>query len=186
MIEIISNGSKWVGQSPDSIDRLLQVLGESPLAPGLAPFIYDQGNGHFRFFGSFANIAHVFQIYTDDPQTIERLTAAIRTNQEREDYRQAFDSYRPRVHKYGDGGGDSWREFIEAMHSGQPAEIDQELFDYFLDVLPPVYMGRTVKLATGETVRASFGFAEGAEIITAFYRLGGRLYCCQTTERAKG
>lgn len=35
-----------------------------------------------RFWGNFANISHAFQVDTDEPETIERLTAAIRANQQ--------------------------------------------------------------------------------------------------------
>ena len=72
--------------------------------------------------------------------------------------------------------------FLEAMHSGQPFEMDEESWYYWLEVLPPVYMGRTVKLPSGEKVRASFGFAEGEEHITAFWKQGGKFMGCQTNQ----
>lgn len=74
----------------------------------------------------------------------------------------------------------AWREFIEVMHSGQPFECDEEMFFYWLEVLPPVLWGGNVTLPNGQRVRASFGFAEGAEPITAFWKDKGRYFGCRT------
>lgn len=71
-----------------------------------------------------------------------------------------------------------WAEFIEAMNSGQPVEIGPRMFDYWLNVLPPVHMGRTITLPSGARVFASFGFCEGADDVTHFYTIDGRHYCC--------
>lgn len=59
--------------------------------------------------------------------------------------------------------------FLRALDSYKPFEIDEETFDYFLEVLPPVYMNKNVKLPDGTSVVADFGFAEGSEEVTAFY-----------------
>ena len=59
-----------------------------------------------------------------------------------------------------------WPEFIQAMHSGDTLEVDSEIFDYFLEVLPPIFMGRTIN---GQ--RYSFGFAEGAETVVGFQKV---------------
>lgn len=72
--------------------------------------------------------------------------------------------------------------FISANDRGERAEIDEEMFYYFLEVLPPVYMRRTVKLPDGRSVRAEFGFAEGAEMITAFWKEGTKFYAQRTEE----
>ncbi len=84
---------------------------------------------------------------------------------------------------------DNWGGLMEAMHSGQKIEIDEEVFDYWLEVLPPVYMGKRVTLPGGEVVHATFGFAEGAEQVTAFWTNGPRhqegnprRFFCQRTE----
>lgn len=77
---------------------------------------------------------------------------------------------------------DTWKDTIAAMHSGEKIEIDEGVFDYFLEVLPPVYMGRTVALPCGETRCVSFGFAEGYEPVTAFWSTKGRYYCQRTAE----
>ena len=76
-------------------------------------------------------------------------------------------------------GTEPWKETIEAMHSFAPIEVTEEIFDYFLEVLPPVFMGRIVTLPNGTRQYASFGFAEGAENIRAFWSKGGRFFCCQ-------
>ena len=78
--------------------------------------------------------------------------------------------------------------FIDARDRGQRCEISQALYDYFLDVLPPVLTN--VQLVDGTRVRADFGFAEGAERITAFWRartpFGFRFYAQHTTQIARG
>jgi hypothetical protein len=66
--------------------------------------------------------------------------------------------------------------------AGQRLEVDAELFDWFLEVLPPVHMGYTATVGDGSTVRALFGFAEGLELVTAFWRQDGHYYAQLTTE----
>lgn len=92
---------------------------------------------------------------------------------------------RATVHCYG-AGGDAWSEFIAAMHSGQVAEIDEAMYYYWLEVLPPAWMGRMATLPDGRQVRANFGFAEGRERIVAFWEDGERFFCCQTMEVNRG
>lgn len=77
---------------------------------------------------------------------------------------------------------ENWSELIKAMHSGEIFETDVDGFDYFLEVLPPVYMSKVVTLPNGEKVKATFGFAEGAEPIVAFWSKGGRYYGCKTNQ----
>jgi len=81
---------------------------------------------------------------------------------------------------------------IEARDSGQVIEVDEDVYWYFLEVLPPAYMGRTVKLPNGTMQRADFGFAEGYEPITAFWQIGAnsspnrQYFCCKTEEMNRG
>lgn len=99
-----SNGSKWAGEQPDSIETLIEVLGREPLDSrfeGYGDFAYqtpchadydDAGKiidgapmfpEHERvwaFFGNFANLSHVFDIVSNDPAVIEPLRAAIAAN----------------------------------------------------------------------------------------------------------
>ena len=75
-------------------------------------------------------------------------------------------------------GGNS--AFIKAMLSGQAFECDEEMWEYWLGVLPPVYPPNPVTMPDGSKVRADFGFAEGYELITVFWRKDGRFFGCRT------
>lgn len=81
---------------------------------------------------------------------------------------------------YSDPNKEKWSEFIAAMHSGKPFECDEEMYYYWLECLPPVWMGKVIKLRNGDTVKANFCFAEGAETVTAFWERDGRYYGCAT------
>ncbi len=91
---IISNGSKWAvdtrynGDTSDPIDDLLEVLASTPLDrrfEKLGNFI-EPFKDLTRFWGNFFIVSHVFDIDTNEPEVIEKLTAAIRENQQRADY----------------------------------------------------------------------------------------------------
>ena len=108
---IAANGSKWMGDEPDSIDDLLNTLRKHTLDPRFEQYgnfitenpcegVRDeQGNWIdgprlFRtdvthFFGNFFDVSHVFQLYTNDQAIIAALTSAIRANQQTEAYAQA-------------------------------------------------------------------------------------------------
>ena len=93
MTTITSNGSKWYGEAPDSIDKLVEVLKGHTLDPRFTEYgsnfiVADVGS--VRFFGNFHNLSHVFNIRTDDPAIIAKLTRAIRENLRRDDYRAAL------------------------------------------------------------------------------------------------
>jgi hypothetical protein len=75
-----------------------------------------------------------------------------------------------KVHRYDDHTPEEWQEFLTAMQSGEPFECDWGMFYYWLEVLPPVHYGRRVTLPNGREIVAAFGFAEGAEEITVFWR----------------
>ena len=75
----------------------------------------------------------------------------------------------------------NWQDTLDGMDSGQTVEVDQEVFDYFLEVLPPVFMSKTFTFKDGLCVRASFGFAEGWEPIKVFWATPeGKMYCRQS------
>ena len=100
MITIQSNGSKWYGQQPDSIERLIEVLSEHTLDPTFENYgnfitpdpiacntrkpLYPEGT--YQFFGNFRGVSHVFNIATDEPETIKQLSTAIRANQSTVEY----------------------------------------------------------------------------------------------------
>jgi hypothetical protein len=79
--EIRTNGSKMLGETPDSIETLLHVLARHPLNRTFERvFIQDLGNCGWRFHGNFLTVSYVFDIRTDDPETVKRLTEAILAN----------------------------------------------------------------------------------------------------------
>lgn len=80
---------------------------------------------------------------------------------------------------------ENWPEMIQAMHSGEVIEIDEAIFDYFLGVLPPVFMHKHMNIG-GRLRMVAFGFAEGYEPITAFWQEAGRFYAQRTGEWNRG
>jgi len=96
---IYSNGSKWNGQDPDSIDKLIEILSshiieesfftsyrsnpyesEKPAEyANLCP-IKKNEEGNTIFFGNFEELSHVFRIETNDQDVINKLSTAIKNN----------------------------------------------------------------------------------------------------------
>ena len=73
--------------------------------------------------------------------------------------------------------------YLNAVDSDQTIEITRDTYEYFLEVLPPVYLLRTVAI-DGHPRIVDFGFADGCERITAFWREqrnGETRYFCQRT-----
>lgn len=111
-VYIMGNGSKWYGEEEDDLDELFKVLADTPLDPRWEDHItidpcegvqnphWAWGNGEpqwidgprmyavhvVRFQGNFLEVSHGFTIDTNVPEIIERLTAAIRANQQTEAY----------------------------------------------------------------------------------------------------
>jgi hypothetical protein len=97
---IHSNGSKWIGQQPDSIEQLIDVLGKHTLDRTFEAYgdftqrgarngrgePVDGINQAVCFFGNFIDLSHVFRITTDEQDVIERLSAAIADNKKRPEY----------------------------------------------------------------------------------------------------
>jgi hypothetical protein len=84
------NGSKFYGEAPDPIEALLDVLAREPLRrtfENYGNFAMPERDGYVRFWGNFFAVSHCFSIYTNDPDVIDRLTKAIRENQQRVDYK---------------------------------------------------------------------------------------------------
>lgn len=78
-----------------------------------------------------------------------------------------------KVHRYDDPDPGAWQAFIDAMCSGERFECDEEMYYYWLEVLPPVFMHREITFLPGHEghlMRVDFGFAEGAEPVTVFWR----------------
>jgi hypothetical protein len=80
------------------------------------------------------------------------------------------------IHSREDKSEGAWSRFIEAMHSGEEVEVDEEMYYYWLEALPPVFMYKVI-----DGKRYEFGFAEGAEPVTVFWRKDGRFFCRRTT-----
>lgn len=107
-ILILSNGSHWAGEQPDTVDQLLLFLQSNPLdverwgkrvrdyatknpcqgVPGVVkgrntwvngPRMFPV-DGFFHFHGNFLHVSNVFSIYTNDAETIRRLKTAIKGN----------------------------------------------------------------------------------------------------------
>ncbi len=82
-----------------------------------------------------------------------------------------------RVYKY-ECESNLWNEAIEGMNSGEPVEVDEEFYWYFLEVLPPIFMNKYLEEIKR---RVDFGFAEGYEKVRAFWKEGSgenvRYFC---------
>lgn len=94
MIQILANGSKWMGQSPDPVEVLLEMLSRHTLNPMFEthgnfiiekpPTFIPDGPVEgtiYGFFGNFYDVSHVFDLYTDETELIHKLITAIRKNQ---------------------------------------------------------------------------------------------------------
>jgi hypothetical protein len=92
--QIQSNGNKWYGQPPDTIETLIEVLRSEKLGSGFFGKTYyayhnkwlvmcpiTKKDGVYRFFGNFETISHVFNITTTDPAVIDALKKAIVNNE---------------------------------------------------------------------------------------------------------
>jgi len=79
-----------------------------------------------------------------------------------------------------------WEEFLTARDTGEKVEITEAMWCYWGDVLPPVRYRQYVTLVTGERLLIDFGFADGAEVITGFWRQimpdKAQHYFCQLTQ----
>lgn len=67
-------------------------------------------------------------------------------------------------------GMDDLRKFWEAIEAGERVEVTREVFDYFLDLLPPAFQFRLVTLPDGLVVTAEYGFREGDGATVVFWR----------------
>ena len=88
---IVSNGSKWAGQLPDDLDALEDCLKTHTLENfsyckkiHTTDYLHNSdfveaisNNNYWAFFGNFVEISHVFQIYSNDPEVIKRLSEYI-------------------------------------------------------------------------------------------------------------
>ena len=99
--QIQSMGSHYDGEGVAAIDGLFAMLAEHPLDRSFEEYgnfaysldedtdyiaRFPEWAGHTAFFGNFYDYSFVFNFKTDDAVLIERLTTAIRANQQRPDY----------------------------------------------------------------------------------------------------
>lgn len=94
---IHSNGSKWGGEAPDNIEKLIEVLKSNTIEERFFNSFYKlekQGKKWYQcspidksvngnktiFFGNFEEVSHVFRIETNDEEIISALSKAIREN----------------------------------------------------------------------------------------------------------
>ena len=64
-MHIISNGSKWAGESQDSVSELIETLKTEILDPSFEKygrFFYRIAENKFRAWGNFITVSHVFKI----------------------------------------------------------------------------------------------------------------------------
>lgn len=66
-------------------------------------------------------------------------------------------------------------KLFNALKDGKKHRVTEDIYDYFLDVLPPVTWGTTYQ---GE--KWSFGFAEGAEEVTLYKKQGDEYFAIKT------
>ena len=92
-------GALISGAAAGAVGKLLGGGGKIKASPAFQPMVpLGQEYGNFlltedapqlTFWGNFYNLSHVFSIDTIDPDVINRLTAAIRANQQTAAYQQA-------------------------------------------------------------------------------------------------
>ena len=80
-----------------------------------------------------------------------------------------------------------FNEFVRAINAKEACLIDEEMFYYWLEVLPPIYMNKK-QLVDVDGVKyvkdCSFGFAEGREYIIDFWHTGDKgVYACKRSDR---
>lgn len=89
---IHSNGSKWMGQKPDPISKLIEVLKKQTIREDFFETYFTKNkkyvmnpitknsDGSVTFFGNFEEVSHVFRIETNDMSIIANLTKLIKKN----------------------------------------------------------------------------------------------------------
>lgn len=81
-MKILSNGSKWAGEAPDSVEKLIDVLGHHKLESiwkRNGQYFNKIGDNEFQAFGNFANLSHVFNI-RGSLEELRPLVKAIKQN----------------------------------------------------------------------------------------------------------
>ena len=87
-MNIISNGSKWLGQAPDGINELLETLDRCVLDPSFEDcggFVHHHKDGSYRVMGNFHDVSHVFNI-TGTYAELETIISRIYCATDKEEY----------------------------------------------------------------------------------------------------
>lgn len=64
-MNVISNGSKWAGEAPDTVEKLIEVLKTetlNPLFEQYGNFVTKETGGTLHIFGNFCTVSHVFNM----------------------------------------------------------------------------------------------------------------------------
>jgi hypothetical protein len=76
-------------------------------------------------------------------------------------------------------------QFVRDNDGTQVLRIDEEMYYYWLEALPPVYMDKIREVEIDGAIfkkRCSFGFAEGTETVTDFWRNGSDAFFCKRSK----
>jgi len=97
-MKISSNGSRWYGESPATIEELLQVLKTETLNPVFEAkrygrFFYSLPDGNYCASGNFQSVSHVFNI-TGTLAELTPLKEALEAARKRPEYRKALKEYK--------------------------------------------------------------------------------------------
>jgi hypothetical protein len=87
-MQITSNGSKWAGEAPDPVEKLIEVLKTEVLDPRFARygnFFYQSGPDTFNAFGNFLTRSHGFNI-TGTLEEMLPLARALKAARQRPEY----------------------------------------------------------------------------------------------------
>jgi len=93
-MKIHSNGSKWAGEEPDSVEKLISVLEKQTLDPSFETcgrHFYRNEEGEFCAFGNFLTVSHVFRINGTLEEMLP-LAKAIKSARRRKDYLTALNA----------------------------------------------------------------------------------------------
>jgi hypothetical protein len=76
MVNIISNGSKWAGEKPDSIGKLMSVLKSKCIDSRMFSSDRPDCFGYGAIRGNFVEVSHVFNIRTNSRKLLILLRKA--------------------------------------------------------------------------------------------------------------
>jgi len=86
-----------------------------------------------------------------------------------------------------DCSAEDWKEFINKMDNREVVKIDEEMFYYWLEVLPPIYMNERHDIEIDGVIfnkPCSFGFCEGMDYVVDFWDNGkGNPKFCKKSNR---